>query len=90
MDSILHYTDGTLTLVATASFVITFILGAWLGGRYGHHGAKLVIPALLLSAAACYVRSIYPPLSFAAISAVSVLHIAAGALTAMFVAKRSN
>lgn len=80
----MHYTDGTLTLVATASFVITFIVGAWLGARFGK---KTVLPALLFGAVACYLRSVSAPLSIEAIAAVSVLHVAAGALTALLVAR---
>lgn len=87
MDSIMHYTDGTTTLVATASFVISFIIGVWLGARYGK---KTVLPALLVGAVACYLRSVAGPLSVEAIAAVSVLHVAAGALTSLLVGRKSG
>jgi hypothetical protein len=87
MDSILHYTDGTTTLVATASFVITFIVGVWLGARFGK---KTVLPALVLGAIAVYLRSTAFPLSVEAIAAVSLLHVAAGALTALLVGRKSS
>lgn len=87
MDTILHYTDGTMTLVATASFVITFIVGVWLGARFGK---KTVIPALVLSAIAVYLRSTAFPLSIEAIAAVSLLHVAAGSLTALLVGRKSS
>jgi hypothetical protein len=87
MDSIMHYTDGTLTLVATASFVICFMIGAWIGAKFGR---VTIIPALIISAAMFYVRSKFGPLSFEAIGSVSVLHVAAGALTALLVKRSIN
>ena len=86
MDNILHYTDPTLTLVAAVSFVITFLVGVWLGGKYGK---QTVFPALVVSFVAFYIRSTAFPLSFEAIAAVSALHVATGALTALIVG-RSN
>ena len=87
MDSIMHYTDGTLTLVAVASFVLAFVVGAWAGAKWKN---ITLIPAIIVSLAMFYIRSKYPPLSFAAIGSVTVLHIAAGALTARLVARFKN
>lgn len=87
MDSILHYTDGTLTLVAVASFVVTFIIGVWLGAKYGK---KTVLPAILLGAVAVYVRSVSFPLSFEAIAAVSFLHVASGALLSVIIGRSKD
>lgn len=87
MDNIMHYTSPTLTLVATASFVITFIIGVWLGARYGK---RVIIPALVVSVVAFYLRSTAFPLSFVAIASVSALHVAAGALTALLVGRKSK
>ncbi|MBP9094921.1 hypothetical protein KBI23_28130 [bacterium] len=82
MDNIMHYTDPTMTLVATVSFFVTFLVGIWLGAKFG----KLTIfPALVISFIAFYVRSTAFPLSFEAIAAVSALHVAVGALTALIV-----
>jgi quinol-cytochrome oxidoreductase complex cytochrome b subunit len=82
MDSILHYTDPTMTSVALVSFVVTFIIGTWLGAKYGK---RTIFPALVISAIAFYVRSTAFPLSIEAIAAVSALHIGAGALTVLIV-----
>lgn len=82
MDQIMHYTDPTMTLVATISFVVTFLIGVWLGAKYGK---RTIIPALVVSFIAFYLRSSAFPLSFQAIAAVSVLHVACGALTALLV-----
>lgn len=87
MDNIMHYTDPTMTLVATFSFVITFLLGAWLGACYGK---RTVVPALIVSVIAIYMRSTAFPLSVVAIASVSALHVAAGALTALFVRRKVN
>ena len=81
MDSIMHHTDQTLTLVATASFVISFIAGVWCA----RFGKRAVLPAIVVGALVTVVRAYSPPLSFAAIAAVSVLHVSAGVLTALMI-----
>lgn len=87
MDTILHYTDPTMTLVAVTAFVVTFVIGAWLGAKYGY---RTILPAVALSAIGFYVRSNAFPLSIEAITAVSLLHVGAGALTALLVGKFSK
>ncbi|HND69392.1 MAG TPA: hypothetical protein PL112_21480, partial [Candidatus Obscuribacter sp.] len=87
MDSILHYTDPTLTLVATFSFVVCFLLGVWSGAR---QGGRVILPSLILIAISVYIRSQFPPLSMAAITAVSLMHVGAGALTALLVGRSKS
>ena len=84
MDTILHYTDGNLTLIATASFVTAYILGAWLFEKLP------VFISIVGALALFYVRSKYPPLSLFAIGSVTLLHLFAGSLTARIVRRSLN
>lgn len=87
MDSIMHYTSGPATLVATASFVIAFLVGIWVGGRFGK---ATIIPAILVSVAVVALRAVSPPLSVAAISAVSILHLTCGCGTALILQRAAG
>jgi hypothetical protein len=79
MDSILHYTHTPTTLVATVAFVVAFLLGVW---GYARFGRTTLLPSLVIALVAFGLRAVSPPLSFNAIGAVTVLHLAVGCLTA--------
>lgn len=88
MDSILHYTNGPLTLLAVVSFVVAFIGGAWAGAKW-NLGTPGLIGTIAVSLAMFYLRSTAAPLSLFAIGSVTVLHITCGYLTARFIKRFS-
>lgn len=75
MDTIMQYTGGATTAVATFAFAATFLAGVWAAAKYG----KLtLLPALAVIAGSFYVRVQFDALSAVAISSMCALHLASG------------
>lgn len=86
MDTIMQWTGGLVSALATLSFAVTFLVGVWAAARFG----KLtLLPSLLLLAATFYVRLQYPALSGTSIFLMSAFHVAGGCLIGLYL-KRSK
>ncbi len=75
MDTIMQYTAGLLTAVATFGFAVTYLLGIWASVRFG---AKAILPSIILAVAVTLLRAQAEPLSVVAIVSMCGLHVAAG------------
>lgn len=78
MDTVLHASGGTATLVAGACFAIAYIFGLWLGRKMDK---AALWPAVIVGVICCLVRGYSEPLGVAAIVSVSVLHYVIGYFT---------
>jgi len=84
MDTIMQWTGGLPNALATLAFAVTFLVGVWLAAKFG----KLtLLPALIIGAATFYVRAQAPALSVTAITSMSVLHVAAGCVLGLLLAR---
>ncbi len=77
METIMQYTGGATTAVATLAFAVTFLAGVWAAAKYGR---LTLLPSIVVVGVAFAVRVHAEPLSLVAISSMSALHVAAGCL----------
>lgn len=80
MDNPLHFADQALTAVAGASFIISYLIGLRLGVKMG---LRTLWPAILVTLIGFIVRPASAPLGFAAIAAISAVHLGIGSLTTL-------
>ncbi len=79
MNAALHTSPDNI-LLAGAFFAIGYIVGLYLARKLG---MATLLPSIVIGVICCVVRGFSPPLEFAAIASVSVLHVAVGCLTVL-------
>ncbi|HEY9790285.1 MAG TPA: hypothetical protein V6D22_07800 [Candidatus Obscuribacterales bacterium] len=87
MDSIMQWTDGLTTAVATLSFALSFLLGIWCAARFG---MRTVWWALIAAGAAFFVRLELSALSSISIICMSIVHLSAGCGIGLWLRRSKN
>ena len=87
MDTIMQWTDGMTTAVATLAFAATFLAGIWAAAKFGKITA---IPSLIAVGATFYLRLQLPALSMVAIGSMCALHLAAGCLLGLLLKRNKK